>query len=91
MTPYSDLPDSELAELVAFADGKLKIEEGRAAVARRVAASAELQTLVDEQRAVAACIRAAIGVLIRAARNTAVPLGSEREADPRERKGSLRR
>lgn len=63
MTPYPDLEDSELATLLAFADGTLENRADQAAIARRVAASAELTALVDEQRAVAARIRAAVETL----------------------------
>lgn len=50
---------AELAELVAFADGRIDDPVRHAAVAARVAASPKLAALVDEQRAVAALVRGA--------------------------------
>ena len=47
--PISNLSDRELAELCALADGTLP-EERRAAVEARVAASPELQELLERQR-----------------------------------------
>jgi anti-sigma factor RsiW len=47
--PTSSLSEPELAELCALADGTLP-EERRAAVEARVAASAELQQLLERQR-----------------------------------------
>ena len=57
MSDVTELSEREMAELCALADGTLPAER-RAAVEARVAASAELQTIVDRQRRSLAATRA---------------------------------